>query len=451
MNQSNFKIFIVEDDVWYGRLLHYHLSLNPEFEVHLFTNAQDCLNNLNNHPNLITLDHNLPDMSGEMLLQKIKEHNEHIPVLVISGQENVSTVVSLLKKGAQEYIVKDESTKELLWNSVKRIRENTMLMQKVEELTEQLESKFEFEKSILGKSNAIRKSFVLIEKATRSNINVSLSGETGTGKEVVAHAIHFNSERKKKPFVAINMAAIPHDLMESELFGHERGSFTGANARKIGKFEEAQGGTIFLDEIAEMDLSMQTKLLRVLQEREVVRVGGNTPVKVDVRIISATHKNLAEEVKKGTFREDLYFRLIGLPIMLAPLRERGTDILLLAKHFADSYAKENRVRSFHFSEEAKMKLMQYNYPGNVRELKSIIDLACVMADTDEIQASDITYTSVSADETFTAIEKTMADYQVDIIKFFLKKHNSNVVTVAKKLGIGKSSIYNLINAGVITK
>ncbi len=447
---SNFKIFIIEDDPWYGQLLMHHLSFNPDYEVVLFDSAQACLNNLHQNPDVITLDFNLPDASGVVLLKKIRQSNPKIPVIVISGQEEISIALDLLKQGAYDYIVKNDSTKELLWNSILKIKENANLRNEVEVLKEQLETKFDFEKTILGQSQAIRKSFSLIEKAIKSNINVSISGETGTGKEVVAKAIHYNSERKKMPFVAVNMAAIPKELVESELFGHEKGAFTGAIVRKVGKFESANGGSIFLDEIAELDLNLQSKLLRVLQERELLRVGGNEVVKFDTRLLIATNKNLAEEVKNGNFREDLYYRLIGLPIELAPLRERGKDILILAKHFVEQYVKENKMKALHISEEANEKLLRYHYPGNIRELKSIIDLACLMSDGMEILAQDISYQALSADTPFTNIEKTLKEYNADIIRFFLKKHDDNVVEVAHKLGIGKSTIYKMIKLGEIT-
>jgi DNA-binding NtrC family response regulator len=303
-------------------------------------------------------------------------------------------------------------------------------------LKEQLETKFDFEKTIIGQIPAIKKAFTLIEKAIKTNINVSITGETGTGKEVVAKAIHFNSERRKKAFVPVNMAAIPKELIESELFGYEKGAFTGAVTRKIGKFEEANGGTIFLDEIAELDLNLQSKILRVLQEREVVRVGGNESIKFDARLLIATHKNLAEEVKKGTFREDLYYRLIGLPIELPPVRERGNDVLVLAKHFVDLFVQENKMKKLTLSASAKEQLMRYNYPGNVRELKAIIDLACVMCDGTEISADDISFPSVKGNEEYMSMEKTLKEYTVDIIAFFLKKYNNNVVEVAQKLDVG---------------
>ena len=450
---GNFKIFIVEDDPWYGELLKYHLSLNADFEVELFTNPMVFLDQLHRKPDLITIDYNMPEMNGDILFDHIKSFNNTIPVIVISGQNDISVALNIIKQGASEYIIKDEHTKDVLWNSVNRILENVVLKQTVEELKVQLETKFDFEKSIIGNSASLKKSFQLIEKAIKSNINVSITGETGTGKEVVAKAIHFNSARSKKPFVAVNMAAIPRELVESELFGYEKGAFTGANSQKKGKFEEANGGTIFLDEIAEADLNFQSKLLRVLQEREITRVGGNDTIKLDVRIITATHKNIADEVRAAKFREDLYYRLMGLPIDLPPLKQRGNDILILAKHFADMYASENRCPVFTFSQEAKDKLMKHHYPGNVRELKAIVDLACVMSDSSVINEVDISLPNnpIPVEQIFSSQEKSLKDYNTDIITFYLNKYNQNVLEVAKKLNIGKSTIYNLINAGDIKK
>jgi len=398
-------------------------------------------------PDIICIDFGLPDMTGDLLLQKIQQVNKALPIIVISGQEDIEVAVNFLKQGAKDYIIKDSQTKERLWNSVLKVKETIELKHEVEELKEQLEQKYSFEKSIIGQSEKLKKVFSLVEKAISSNINVSITGETGTGKEVVAKAIHYNSDKKKKPFVAVNMAAIPSELIESELFGHEKGAFTGAANRKIGKFEEAEGGTIFLDEIAELDLSLQSKILRVLQEREVVRVGGNGVVKIDVRVITATHKNLMEEVKKGKFREDLFYRIIGLPIELPPLRDRGNDVLILSKYFIDLYCKDNKVKSISISNSAKDKLLRYNYPGNVRELKSVIDLACVMSNGVDVVDDDIRFNSIKGDEAFTAEEKTLKDYTIDIIRFYLKKYNNDVLDVAKRLDIGKSTIYNLINKG----
>ena len=448
--QQLFSIFVVEDDPWYGQLLKHHLSLNPDYDIKLFTTAKDCISALHLLPDVICMDFGLPDMPGDKLLAKIKEINNQIPVVIISGQEEIAVAVGLLKAGARDYIIKDDHTKDLLWRSIINIRENVHLKQEVEALKEQLETKYNFEKTIIGQSEALKKTFRLIEKAIHSNINVSITGETGTGKEVVAKAIHYNSERRKKSFVAVNMAAIPKELIESELFGHEKGAFTGAINQKKGKFEEADGGTLFLDEIGELELNLQSKILRAIQERELTRVGGNTNVKFDVRLITATHKNLSEEVKKGNFREDLYFRILGLPIELPPLRDRGQDPLILAKHFIEEYAKDNKVKPPSLSTSAKEKLMKYQFPGNVRELKAMIDLACVMCDGKEITEDDINFQNVKDDNHFMNYEKTMKEYTADIIAFFLKKYDNNVVLTAEKLDIGKSTIYNMIKSGEIT-
>lgn len=439
-----YKIFIVEDDPWYGEILEYHLSLNEDYLITRFTTGKECLANLHKKPDLITIDFSLPDYTGDKLYEKIRQTDDAIPVIAISGQEEVAVAVNLLKSGVTDYLVKDENTKDMLWNAVIRIRKMGNLKKEVEQLKEELGQKFSFEKSIKGNSPALHKIFALMEKATKTNINVSITGETGTGKEVVSKAIHYNSERKKKPFVAVNMAAIPKELVESELFGHEKGAFTGAVARKAGKFEEANGGTIFLDEIAELDLNLQSKILRVLQEREVIRVGGNESVKLDIRLIVATHKNLAEEVKRGNFREDLYYRVIGLPVELPPLRDRGNDVLLLAKHFTDEFAKDNKLGTVIISSEAKQKLMGYHFPGNIRELKAIMELASVMCSDGEIKPDDITFNSTKSGELFTMEQKTLRQYTCDIIKYYLKKYEDDVMLVADKLDIGKSTIYKML-------
>lgn len=447
----NFKIFIVEDNPWYAQILKHHLSLNPDYAIEIYENAKDCLANLHLQPDVICVDYGLPDMTGAQLLNCIRVNNSNLPVIIISAQEDIAVAVDLLKAGAKDYIIKNDHTKDLLWQSLINIRENASLREEVAVLRERLEQKYTFQNSVIGQSAALKKTFRLIEKAINSNINVSITGETGTGKEVISNAIHYSSGRKNKPFVVVNMAAIPKGLVESELFGHEKGAFTGAIARKLGKFEEANGGTIFLDEIGELDPNIQSKLLRVLQEREIVRVGGNKTIKFDVRLITATHKDLKEEIKKGNFREDLYYRIVGLPIELPPLRERDQDVLILAKHFIEKYAKDNRLPSITLSMDAKESLMRYSFPGNVRELKAIIDLACVMCDGKEITAADITFHAVKQDEVFTASEKTMREYNADIISFFLKKYDNNVVMVAQKLDIGKSTIYNMIKSGEVVQ
>lgn len=444
MSESTIKIFVVEDDPWYGQLILRHLSLNPDYEVKLYTTGKELLAAMHLRPSIVCMDFGLPDFNGERLLKEIVKVSPGLPVIVISAQDEISVAVNLLKAGAHDYIIKDDFTKEHLWRSVLNIREKLALKKEVEVLKDEVGQKYAFEKSIKGQSPAMKSTFNLMEKASQSNINVSITGETGTGKELVAKAIHYNSARKQKPFVPVNMAAIPRELIESELFGHEKGSFTGALARKIGKFEEANGGTLFLDEIAELDLSLQSKLLRVLQEREVVRVGGHEQVKLDVRIIVATHKDLRQEVLNKTFREDLFYRVIGLPIELPPLRDRQNDVLVLAKFFLNEFTKENGVGPFTFSQSAKDKLMSHNYPGNVRELKAIIDLAAVMCSSPEIQPEDIQINTIHNQNLFSLEEKTLRQYTLDIISHYLNKYDHDVLKVADKLDIGKSTIYKML-------
>jgi len=438
------RIFVVEDDPAYTKFLKYVLGLNPDYEVEYYTTGKEFLANLYKNPAVVTLDYSLPDMPGEKVLNQIKSHDPNIPVIIVSAQEKIHTAVELLKSGAFDYISKDHETKERLFNSINNARNKSSLIKQIDHLKKEISEKYEFEKSIIGNSSAVKKMFSLLEKAVQTNISVSISGETGTGKELVAKAIHYNCKRKNKPFVAVNIAAIPRELIESELFGHEKGAFTGAATRRIGKFEEAEGGTIFLDEIGEMDLSLQAKLLRVLQEREVTRIGGNQVIKLDVRIIAATHKDLAEEVKAGRFREDLYYRLLGLPIHLPPLRERGNDVLLIAKFFLDQFAQENQLPKFKISSEAQEKMLQYPFPGNIRELKSIMELSAVMAEGNEIRAQDITFNSAARMESFLYQEMSMQEFMYRIIRHFLNKYDDNVLEVAKRLDIGKSSLYRYL-------
>lgn len=438
------KIFVVEDDPVYMKLVQYVAELNPDHVVKTFSNGKDCIDHLHENPALITLDYSLPDTTGEDVLKAIKAYNPDIPVIVVSSQESINTAVELLKHGAFDYITKDNETRDRLLNSINNAKRQDSLAKEVIHLREEVGQKYEFDNSIIGESPAIQKIFKLLAKAVKTNITVSITGETGTGKEVVAKAIHYNSDRKSKPFVAVNIAGIPENLIESELFGHEKGAFTGALARRKGKFEEAHTGTIFLDEIGEMDINLQAKLLRALQEREVTRIGGNEVVKFETRVIVATHRNLAEEVKSGNFREDLYYRLLGIPVELPPLRDRGKDILLIAEHFLKVFAKENKMGSVKLSKEAQSKLMSYSFQGNVRELKSIIELAAVMCDANLIEAEDITFNTLQKEGQFLLEEMTLRDYTFKIINHFLKKYDNNVLMVADKLDIGKSSIYRYI-------
>jgi two-component system, NtrC family, response regulator AtoC len=444
MTEKPFKIFVVEDNEWYNRLLVHTLSLNPDYEIKSFYNGKDFLNCLFELPDIVTLDYRLPDITGLEVLKSIRQENSEVQVILISEQEDIDTVVSLLKLGAYDYITKSNDIKDRLLNTVKNIRNGIGLKREISTLRKEVQQKYSFRQSILGESPAIKTVYELIDKALGTNITVIISGETGTGKELVAKAIHYNSKRKDKSFVTVNVAAIPSELIESELFGHEKGSFTGAAFRRIGRFEEADGGTLFLDEIAEMEQNLQAKLLRVLQEKEIVRIGSNKPVKTDCRIVVATNKNLKEEVKKGNFREDLYYRLLGLPIELPPLRDRANDILILARYFIGKFCTENNIQSKKLSVESQKKLMSYPFPGNVRELKSVIELAVTLSEKDEIEPADLVVDlgdplSVVANEIL-----TLREYQVKIIKATLKKNNNDIKLVADKLDIGISTIYRML-------
>jgi DNA-binding NtrC family response regulator len=444
MSEKPFKIFVVEDSEWYNRLLVHTLSLNPDYEIKSFFNGKDFLNCLFESPDIVTLDYRLPDFTGLDVLKRIREENADVQVILISEQADIETVVSLLKMGAYDYISKTEDIKDRLLNTVKNIRNGIGLKREITTLRREVQKKYSFRDSILGESHAIKTVYDRIEKALSTNITVIISGETGTGKELVAKAIHYNSKRKDKSFVTVNVAAIPSELIESELFGHEKGSFTGAAYRRIGRFEEADGGTLFLDEIGEMELSLQAKLLRVLQEKEIVRIGSNKPVRTDCRIVVATNKNLKEEVRKGNFREDLYYRLLGLPIELPPLRERENDILILARYFIGKFCEENNILLKKLSVQSQKKLMSYPFPGNVRELKSVIELAVTLSATDEIEPADLVVDRGDPLSDVASDNLTLREYQVKIIKATLKKNNNDIRLAAEKLDIGISTIYRIL-------
>ena len=445
MSEKAFKIFVVEDDEWYSRLLVHTLSLNPDYEIQAFGNGKDCLANLHQQPDIITLDYRLPDMKGLDVLKQIKEINEDIQIILISEQDDIGVVVTLLQNGAFDYIVKSKDIRERLLNTVNNIRQGSNLKKEIVNLRQEVKKKYTEQSTIIGNSAATRKVYELIEKAIRTNITVTITGETGTGKELVAKAIHYSSTRSKQPFVAVNVAAIPKELIESELFGHEKGAFTGAAFRRIGKFEEADGGTLFLDEMAEMDIALQAKLLRALQEKEIIRIGSNTPVKFDCRIIIATNKDLQDEIKKGNFRQDLYYRLYGLPIELPPLRERENDVIILAKHFIQVFCKENKMATKTLTPEASARLLSYSFPGNVRELKSVIELAVTLADQHEISAEHIVLGRGQdlLDDIFSS-ELCLREYDIRIVKKFLDKYDNNIKLVAEKLDLGVATIYRML-------
>ncbi|VAW19091.1 Two-component system response regulator protein [hydrothermal vent metagenome] len=442
--RKNYKIFIVEDNTLYANVLKKQLSQNESYLVKVFETGRDCLANLNENPDVITLDYTLPDMNGAEILERILKELPKVHVIIISGQNDINTAVGLLKNGAYDYIMKGADTRERLVNIIKNIYESDQLREENLYLRNAIKKKYDFKNLIKGNSREIEHVFELMSKAVQTNISVSISGDTGTGKELVAKGIHYNSGRNNKPFVAINLSAIPEGLIESELFGHEKGAFTGADFKKIGKFELANKGTLFLDEIADLDINIQTKLLRVIQERELTRVGGTETIPIDVRIITATHKKLSTLVADGMFRQDLYYRLLGLPIDLPPLRERGNDIILLAKYFVNNFCKENKMEPKDISESSKSMLLSYPFPGNVRELKAMMELACVMTNDNVIEPEHLSMNIKDNVQNLLAKEKTLEKYNEEIIFHFLNNYNNNVRLVASKLNIGKSTIYRML-------
>jgi len=384
------KVFVIEDDMIFGKILQRALMQEDNYDVHVFQNGKDFFDSIHLNPDIVSIDYNLPDMNGLDILKQVKRYNEDIATVILSGQDKVEVVVEAYTNGANNYIIKNENAVVELTNVVKNLGKNVSLRKEVEVLREEIIDRNKYNK-IVGESQGVLKVLKMIQKVEKSNILVLITGESGTGKEVIANTIHYSSPMARKPFVPVNVAAIPADLIESELFGHEKGAFTGATGRRIGKFEEANGGTIFLDEIGEMELGLQTKLLRVLQEGKITRLGSNKEIPLQVRVLAATNKNLGKRVREGLFREDLYYRLQGFLIHLPPLRERGNDIVILAKHFLENFCKQNRMQTKTITKEALESMMSHTWPGNVRELKALVERAVLISDNNQIDVDDLIY------------------------------------------------------------
>ncbi|MGC8668941.1 MAG: sigma-54-dependent transcriptional regulator [Chthonomonadales bacterium] len=329
---------------------------------------------------LLITDLIMPDMTGIEVLREVKQTQPHCAALVITAYGTIKSAVEAMRLGAYNYIAKPFDLDEVRVQ-VQHALENRALKEENILLREQLRSTYRLD-NIVGVSGKMQEVFKLVHRAADTRSTVLIRGESGTGKELIARALHFNSQRAARPFIAVSCAALTETLLESELFGHEKGAFTGAMAQKPGRFELANHGTLFLDEIAEITPAIQVKLLRVLQEREFERVGGTRPIRVDVRVVAATNKNLEEAVQKGEFRDDLYYRLQVIQIMVPPLRERPEDIPALAEHFLAKYSRENGRHLRRIAPEVMERLLRYRYPGNVRELENIIERAVVLADRD---------------------------------------------------------------------
>jgi two-component system response regulator AtoC len=394
-------------------------------------------------PSVLITDLVMPGMDGIELMKKAREIAPGIEVIIITAYGSIPTAINAIREGAYDYIEKPfcPERAEIL---IEKLMEHRRLREENIALQQKLEKRYRFE-NIVAKSPRMQQVIEVIKVVAKSNATVLITGETGTGKELVARAVHSQSYRRDKPFVAVSCAALPESLLESELFGHEKGSFTGAYAQKKGKFEAADGGTLFLDEIGEMSTNIQVHLLRVLEEKEFARVGGNEPIKVDVRVISATNRDMKQAVTQGKFREDLYYRLNVVNIELPPLRERTEDIPLLAKHFLKGFALENQKEITGFSPQATDFLLKHDWPGNVRELENAIERAVILAQNAVIEAADLSQQELVPAGS-TSPGKNLKQVEKKHIQDVLAETRGNYTEAARILGISRMTLYNKAKA-----
>lgn len=440
MNQK-LSISVVSDNNLCGDRIIHRLSANPSWNCSRFNNTKKFLSSFDDKfvVDVLVLHYNFNStVSVDELLDLFRNKFRKTKILCILPEDFILRSKNiLLSPNVVDVIRVSPILEDMIWNHLVNIHNENKLKKKL--VTIEDKTCFVTQSPKMEEVNA------LIEKATQSDINVCIYGETGTGKDVIAKRIHNLSNRSLYPFVAINVAAIPEELAESMFFGHEKGAFTGAVARRIGFFEEANNGTLFLDEIGDMSLKMQVKLLRVLQEGCITRVGGNGEIPVNVRVIIATHVDIHSLVEKGMFREDLFYRLMGLTINIPRLAERDDDVIVLANMFITDFCAKNKKPLCTLSELAKEALMNYNFPGNVRELKSIMELAVVLCKDNVIRLEDLSLRDKTVRKRdFLEVERTLEDYEALIIKHFLKKYNNKVRLVADKLDISKTKIYKLI-------
>ncbi|MDO9212008.1 MAG: sigma-54 dependent transcriptional regulator [Deltaproteobacteria bacterium] len=435
------KILIVDDEVSVRDSL--RMIFKKDYQVIMAGSAEEAIITVKSEePDLIFLDIIMPEKDGMQALKEIRGMHPQIPVIMLTATKTLKTAVEAMKLGAYDYITKPFDVEELKLIAQKAL-ESRDLRRENRRLQGEVEERYHFD-NIIGKSKEMRDIYATIRQIAEKNSTVLIHGESGTGKELVARAIHYNSHRKNKPFVAVNCAAIPETLIESELFGHEKGAFTDAQTRRIGHFELADQGTLFLDEISELILPTQAKILRALQERDFVRVGGGKTISVDVRLISATNKNLEELMARGAFRSDLFYRINVVPVTIPPLRKRKEDILLLAKHFLDKHAGVGKKK---ISPEAMDILIAYDWPGNVRELENIIERIVVLTTSDTITPDDVP-SSLKTESRVELIKLGVLDgrisfedaekeFERDIIIEALKKSNFVQTRAADLLGMSR--------------
>jgi len=446
------KILVIDDDISICRIISYHLS-EEGYEVKVSHDGKSGFEEFRKfQPELLLCDIKLPDMEGFAILEEVLKEKTDIPVIMITAHGTIEDAVKSMKAGAYDYILKPFNRDELKLNVKKALKMSDLTMEN-QYLRKELEDKYKF-KNLIGKSPEMLNVFRIIHQVSQANSNILLLGESGTGKELVARAIHYNSNRKKEPFIAVNASAMPDTLIESELFGHKKGSFTGASADKKGKFQLAHRGTIFLDEIGDMKQELQVKLLRVIQEKEIDIIGGTEPVKTDVRIIAATNKNLEEEVQEGKFRDDLYYRLNVISIKLPPLRSRKSDLPFLTEFLLNKHCSDKRIRGV--SREVMSIFEKYHWPGNIRELENVIERGIVLSTKNIIDKECL------PESILLSMEKTkkiniewpedgisLEEVEKDLIKQALARANNNQTIASKLLGISRGTlIYRMEKHGL---
>jgi DNA-binding NtrC family response regulator len=438
------KLLVVDDEASVRELLRRGLSQMGHFFVDVASNGLEATEKIEKDLfDLVLTDLKMPEMGGIELLKAIKETRPELTVIIMTAHGSIETAVEAMKIGADDYITKPIDFNELLIH-ISKAQKQSLILKENRWLKLEVRKKFEFDK-IIGKSKRMQEVFSLIEKVAASNSTVIIYGGSGTGKELVAKAIHHHSPRAEKPFVPFNCGAIPEPLVESELFGHIKGAFTGAVQTQKGLFEEAEGGTLFLDEISTIPLSAQVKLLRVLQEKEIMRVGSTERIKIDVRMIAATNDDLEASMKRGKFREDLFYRLHVFPVFLPNLKDRKEDIPLLAYHFLDLYNKETRKALKGISREAMNILMDHDWPGNVRELENVIERAVIVAEQDDLKPDDLPKTLFEESSNLVrqgakghkSLDEIKAEYIIEI----LKETNGNKRTAAQILKVNPRTLY----------
>jgi len=445
-------IFIVDDEQSISKLLSFWVKDKWGYDVEIFPNSESMLKKLGSRPDLVLLDIMLPGLDGIETLKRIKQVDEHLPVIMLSAQGRIDVAVDSIKYGAYDYFSKpiDQQKLEL---ALKNAIRNYDLLKEVQNLKEHVKKEYSFD-NIISADGKMQDVFKLVSKVLDNDISVLIYGESGTGKELIARAIHYNGNRKDKPFIVVNCASIPRELLESELFGHEKGSFTGAHQRKLGKFEYAKDGTIFLDEVGELEMLLQAKLLRVIQQKEFERVGGTELIKTNVRIISATNRDLKHAVEQKQFREDLYYRLNSFPIFIPPIRQRRADILVLTEYFLEEFNKKLQKNVKGFTKKALKLIYEYDWPGNVREMENTIERCMIISEKDNLDVDDLPQHIRAADTSASVDQQNVmfTDYNIvpfekikeKSIRHALKVTGGNIVEAARKLQLGRATIYRLM-------